>query len=389
MKKGKGMQGPLSGITILDMSRVLAGPFCTMVLSELGARVIKAEIPPAGDDSRQFGPFVEGKSAYFMSLNRGKESICIDLKEPGERKLFEKLLAGSDVLVENFRPGTLAKLGYDWESLHAAYPRLVYAALSGFGHTGPKSDMPAYDLVIQAMGGIMSITGYPGNPPTRVGSSMGDITAGLFTSTGICAALRHREISGQGMMIDVSMLDCQVAILENAIARYAAEGISPGPLGARHPSITPFDVYATGDGYMVICAGNQNLFAKLCRTLGRDELIKDKRFANNDLRTSNQAALKQEMESTLRSQGNAHWLDLLGQKGIPCGPINNLEGVLNDPQVNARNMLVEALDPTAGKVRMAGNPIKMSCFEDPPERRPAPDLDQSRQDILDLLRKKA
>ena len=379
------MTGPLSGITVVDMSRVLAGPFCTMILADLGARVIKVEVPSRGDDSRHIGPFVGGKSAYFMSLNRGKGSIALDLKKEDGRRLFERLLAKADVLLENFRPGAMEKLGYDWQSLHQKYPTLIYAALSGFGHSGPDSGQPAYDLVIQARGGIMSITGQPGGPPTRVGSSMGDITAGMYTAIGVCAALRSRDVSGQGVMVDVAMLDCQVAILENAIARYMAEGVAPGPLGTRHPSITPFDVYATADGWIVICAGNDQLWQKLCRTLDREDLIADERFASNDLRTQNQAEVKKELESSLGGQSSAHWLELLEKAGIPSGPINDLTGVMEDPQVAARNMLVKAEDPEAGTVTMAGNPIKMSGFADPASRTPAPRLDESREEILAWL----
>ena len=232
------VDGPLKGVTVIDLTRVLAGPYCTLVLADLGARVIKVETPGGGDDSRTFGPFIEGKSAYFMSINRGKESISLNLKEDGDRAVFEDLLAGADVVVENFRAGTMERLGYGWEALHARFPRLIYAACSGFGHTGPYAGRPAYDVVVQAMGGIMSLTGQPGGPPARVGSSVGDIVAGLFTAIGINGALYRRTMTGEGMKLDVSMLDCQVAILENALARYFASGEVPGPLGTRHPSIT-------------------------------------------------------------------------------------------------------------------------------------------------------
>ena len=272
-------KGPLSGITVIDLTRVLAGPYCTMMLADLGARVIKVETPHGGDDARHFGPFVEtpdgGKSAYFMSLNRGKESIALDLKKDADKVILESLLATADILVENYRPGAMEKLGFGWDRLHQAYPRLIYAAASGFGHSGPYSKRPAYDLVVQGMGGVMSLTGHPGGEPTRVGTSIGDITAGLFTTVGINAALFHRQNAGVGMKIDVAMLDCQVAILENAIARYAATGEVPGPIGARHPSITPFDAFKAADGYLIIAAGNDGLFAKLCGAVDRAELIAD------------------------------------------------------------------------------------------------------------------
>jgi CoA:oxalate CoA-transferase len=374
--------GPLTGTTVIDLTRVLAGPYCTMVLADLGARVIKVEAPDRGDDARHIGPFVGGKSAYFMSLNRGKESIALDLKSDGDRAIFERLLAVADVLIENFRPGTMENFGYGWETLHARYPRLIYAAASGFGQTGPYRRRPAYDMVVQAMGGIMSLTGHPGSPPTRVGTSIGDITAGLFTATGINAALYHRAQTGEATMVDVAMLDGQVAILENAIARYFATGVVPGPIGARHPSITPFDAFATADGYIVVCAGNDALFAQLCLTLGRDDLAQDQQFATNEHRTENQALLKRELERTLATHPTAHWLAQLDAAGVPCGPLANVEDVLRDPQVGARNMIVTADDPSAGRLHMAGNPIKMSAFEDPTTRRPAPDLDADRERIL-------
>ena len=247
--------GPLSGITILDLTRVLAGPYCTLVLADLGARVIKVEAPGRGDDSRAYGPFVNGRSAYFMAMNRGKESIALDLKAAADRAVFERLLDRADVLVENFRGGTMERLGYGWDVLHARHPRLIYAAASGFGHTGPYAAKPAYDMVLQGMGGIMSITCQPGGPPTRVGASIGDITAGLFTAVGVAAALHHRNASGAGLKIDVAMLDCQVAILENAISRYFVTGTSPAPLGARHPSIAPFAAFGKKDGHIIVAAG--------------------------------------------------------------------------------------------------------------------------------------
>ena len=252
--------GPLKGIVVLDLTRVLVGPYCTMVLSDLGARIIKVESPETGDDSRSFGPFIKDCSAYFMSLNRGKESIALNLKNKDDKKIFEKILAKSDVLVENFRPGTLDKWGYSWELLKKKYPKLIYASASGFGQTGPLKTLPAYDMVVQGMGGLMSVTGQPDGKPTRVGTSIGDITAGLFTAIGINAALFDRQKTGKGVKIDVSMLDCQIAILENAIARYFSSGEIPKPMGSRHPSITPFEAYKTKDSFIIIAAGNDKLF---------------------------------------------------------------------------------------------------------------------------------
>ena len=375
-------RGPLSGILVVDLTRVLAGPFCTLVLADLGARVIKVESPGRGDDARQFGPFVEGRSAYFTSLNRGKQSIALDLEAEGDRDIFERLLQRADVLVENFRPGAMARLDYAWETLHERYPRLVMASTSGFGQTGPYAERPAYDIVAQGMGGIMSLTGQPGGPPTRVGTSLGDIAAALFTAVGVEAALLERERSGRGMYVDVAMLDSQVAILENAIARYTATGEVPGPLGSRHPSITPFEALATRDDHIIIAAGNDALFAALCRALGCAELARDPRFASNDLRTRNHAALKPALEAALAARSAAVWLALLPEAGVPCAPIQNVQQVLEDPQVVARNMVVTLDGGAAGVTRAAGNPIKLSAFEDPPRRDPAPDLDADRARIL-------
>ncbi len=378
--------GPLNGITVIDLTRVLAGPYCTMVLADLGARVIKVEVPEKGDDARAFGPFIKGKSAYFMSINRGKESLALNLKDPDDRATFEALLADADVLVENYRGGTMERLGYGWESLHPRFPKLIYAACSGFGHTGPYAERPAYDMVVQGLGGVMSLTGHPGGPPTRVGTSIGDITAGLFTAIGVSSALHHRTTSGEGMKIDVAMLDSQLAILENALARYFATGDIPGPLGARHPTIVPFQSYETADNHVIIAAGNNALFATLCKALERPELAEEARFTDNDARGVHVEELKVEMEQRLKQQSTEHWLELLAAAGVPCAPINNVAQVLADPQIAARNMVIETHDPVVGSLRMAGNPIKLSAFDDPTTRQPAPDLDQHRDSILKSLK---
>ncbi len=378
------LPGPLAGVTVLDLTRVLAGPYATLLLADLGARVIKVERPGGGDDARRIGPFVAGRSAYFESVNRGKESIALDLRDPADREVFEQLLGRADVLVENFRPGVLARLGYGWQAVHARFPRPVHAATSGFGQTGPYAQRPAYDLVVQALGGLMSVTGQPGGPPTRVGTSIGDLAAGLFTALGVAAALLHRERTGQAIQVDVAMLDCQVALLENALARLLATGETPGPLGARHPSITPFDAFRTADGHVVIAAGHDALFATACEVLGRVELARDPRFATNELRTRHEASLKAELERALGSDSTQRWLAKLAAAGIPCAPIQNVAQVLADPQVAARNMIVELAereDPAseaavdAPRLRTAGNPIKLSGFPDPSRRASAPALD--------------
>jgi len=377
--------GPLSGITVVDLSRILAGPYCTFLMAELGARVIKVEPPGKGDDAREYGPFRNGVSTYFSSINRGKESIALDLKSASDRRIFEALLGKADVVVENFRPGTMEKLGYGWETLHARYPKLIYASASGFGHTGPNSRDPAYDMVVQGLGGIMSITGEPGRPPVRVGTSIGDLGAGLYTTVAVQSALLHRERTGETTKVDVAMFDCQLALLENAIMRYTVTGQIPGPLGARHPSITPFEAFATADGSMIIAAGNDGLFQKLCGVLQRPDLAENPIYKSNDLRNQNQAALKAEIEKELAQKRTAEWIAIISQAGLPCGPINNVEQALRHPQVAARNMLVTVEDPKAGSLKLAGNPLKLSAFADPPTRQPAPTLDQDRARILGEL----
>lgn len=374
--------GPLSGITVIDLSRILAGPYCTFLMAELGARVIKVEPPGKGDDAREYGPFVKGKSSYFSSVNRGKESIALDLKAAADKRIFAALLAKADVVVENFRPGTMEKLGYGWETLHARYPKLIYAAASGFGHTGPYSHQPAYDMVVQGLGGIMSITGHPGQPPVRIGMSIGDIGAGLYTAVAVNAALVHREKTGEATKVDIAMFDCQLALLENAIMRFTVSGEVPGPLGARHPSITPFEALATADGAMIIAAGNDGLFLKLCAALGRDDLAAAPDYRTNDLRNQNQARLKAEIERELKKQPTAAWLEILERAGVPSGPINSVAQALAHPQVEARNMLVTVDDPVSGTLKLAGNPLKLSAFPDPPTRAPAPELDADRAKLL-------
>lgn len=378
-------KGPLEDLIVVDLSRVLAGPFATMVLADLGARVIKVETPGTGDDARQFPPFVEGKSAYFMSLNRGKESIALNLKEDGDRKTFEALVAKADILVENYRPGTMEKLGYGWAALQDLNPRLVYGAVSGFGHSGPYSKRAAYDMVVQGMGGIMSVTGYPDSGPTRVGTSIGDITAGLFGVAGLLSAIIDRERTGKGTFVDVGMLDCQVAILENAISRYMTDGKIPQPLGARHPSITPFEAFRTRDGHVIVAAGNDSLFKKLADALGRPELATDPDFGSNAARTDNSERLRAEIESVLVTRTTAEWLKTIDEAGVPCGPINTVADVVADPQVKERNMIICANDAVAGEIRMAGNPVKMSGYDDPATRPAAPDLDADREAILKLI----
>jgi CoA:oxalate CoA-transferase len=377
---------PLADVVVIDCTRVLAGPYCTLVLANLGARVIKVERPPVGDEARGIGPFVGGTSLYFAALNHGKESIALDLRAPADRAIFERLLAAADVLVENFRPGVLERLGYGWSALHARWPRLVYAATSGFGQTGPLRNRPAFDLVVQAMGGILSLTGYPDGPPARVGVSIGDLAAGLFTAIGILAALGKRRETSRGTMVDVAMLDCQLAILENALTTHLVTGAVPGRLGTRHPNIAPFQAFTAGDGaMMVICAGHDAHFAALCDAIGRPGLASDPRFSTPDGRRRHAEALDAEIAAALRVRPAAEWLARLERAGVPCAPVNTVAEAVRSPQVAAREMVIGIPDPTLGTLWVAGNPIKLAGVPDTPPRRPPPALDADRAAILAWL----
>jgi CoA:oxalate CoA-transferase len=368
---------PLAGLTVIDLSRVLAGPYCTMMLSDMGARVIKVEQPGKGDDSRGYGPFnTQGISAYFTSINRAKESIALDLKNAADRMVFDALLGSADVLVENYRPGVMEKLGLGYESLHARFPKLVYCAVSGFGQTGPDAHKAAYDMVVQGLGGIMSITGYPGGPPTRVGTSVGDITAGMFACSGILAALLHRQNTGEGQLVDVAMLDGQIAILESAIACYTTSGKSPPPLGAHHPSITPFGAYKCADSYVIIAAGNELLWRALCSTLGIAGSADDPRFVSNKLRTDNSAEVAALLESALINKPRDYWLAQLDAAGVPCAPIHTIAQAVHMPQVRARNMIVQTAYEDGAPLDVAGSPIKFSASVDSQTRAAAAKLDQ-------------
>lgn len=289
------MRKPLEHIKVLDFTRVLAGPYCTMILANMGAEIIKIERPGSGDDSRDFGPFMNGQSAYFVSINRGKKSIALDLKSPKAIELVKELVKEVDIVAENFRPGTMEKLGLGYEELKKINPKLIFATMSGFGQTGPYSKRPAYDMIVQGMGGIMSITGEEGGDPVRVGTSIGDITAGMFGTIGILAALVDRDISGEGRMVDVAMLDGQLSILENAISRYTATGEIPKPLGARHPSIAPFEAYKTKDSYVIVACGNDALWEKFCKLTSREDLLAMDEFKTNPDRVKNVRKLKEYM----------------------------------------------------------------------------------------------
>ena len=372
--------GALSDIKVLDLTRVLAGPYATMLLADLGAEIIKIEQPEKGDDSRAFGPYKNGESAYFMSINRNKESITLNLKAPEGKEILKELVKQVDILVENFRPGTMEKHGLGYDVLKEINPRLIYASSTGYAQTGPYSQRPAYDAVVQAMGGIMSITGQPDGVPTRVGTSIGDITAGLFCAAGILAALHERERSGVGQMVDVAMLDCQVAILENAISRFEFTGEIPHPIGNRHPSIVPFEPFDTLTTPIMLAAGNDRLWVTLCGLMELD-LADDPRFKTNPLRNENYTALRPILAERFMTKTAEEWQQMFDDAGIPCGPINTVDKVVTNEQVVAREMILEVEHPTAGATRIPGIPIKLS--RTPGEiRLPAPVLGAETEKIL-------
>ncbi|MQQ07069.1 CoA transferase [Epibacterium sp. SM1979] len=383
------MSQPLEGYVVLDLTHVLAGPYTSMILSDLGAKVIKVERPEIGDDTRAFPPFKDGFSAYFAAINHGKESIALDLKKAEDREIFDQLLAQSDVILENYRPGVMERLGYGWDDLHARHPKLIYGAVSGFGHSGPDSLKPAYDMVVQARGGVMSITGERDREPVRVGASIGDIAAGMFLAHGILAALLSVKSGAPGQKVDVAMLDSQLALLEHAVAIASTTGEAPRPNGARHPSITPFETFHAEDGLFVIAAGNDVLFTRLCETLELP-LAGDPRFATNMARCENARLLKRLIEAVTIDRPVDFWVNKLEAAGIPTGPIQNVVQAMEDPQMLARNMVVSVLDKAGAPAYVAaGNPIKLSGMADPTTRSPAPKLDGDREAILRWLEERS
>ena len=379
------MPGPLDGIRILDLTRFLSGPYTTMLLGDLGADVIKVERPGEGDGTRGTGPFLgDGYSAYFMSVNRSKRSITIDLAQPKGKALLLDLAKQSDVLVENFIPGTMAKLGLDYSVIEAHNPSIIYAAISGFGQTGPYAKRPALDIVVQAMGGIMSITGQPGRGPVRVGVSQGDIVSSLYCTIGILAALQERGASGRGQMLDISMLECQIALLENPFARYFATGEVPQPLGTRHPVDTPFQAFATKDGWIVVAIIGAKTWPLFCSSIDRIDLADDERFTTGWLRTQHYEELNPIISEAMRRKTTSEWLEELTALDIPCGPVNTIEQVAQNPQVVAREAIAEMTHPVLGTVKTTDTPIRLSRTSATLDRT-APELGQHTDEALTEL----
>ena len=372
---------PLSGILVLDLTNVLSGPFATQILSDMGAEVIKVE-KPGGDDSRNFGPFIKGKSSYFISLNRGKKSIVLDLKNKKQNTYFKKLLSQSDILIDNFKPGTIEKFGFSSSYLSKKYPKLIQAKISGFGETGSMKSFPAYDMIVQAMGGIMSITGNNKNELCRVGTSIGDITAGLYAVIGILLQLINRNKTKLGSRLDLSMLDCQVAILENAISRYSVEKKIPEPLGTDHPSITPFGAFKTLNGLIVIAIGNDKMFSRFCKTIGNEKIAQNKLFLDNNLRNKNLSKLRSKIEKILKNKKNDFWIKTLQKNKIPCSQINTIKDLFSSKQLKERNMIIDYNDNIIKAFKVSGNPIKLSFLQTNKPNIKAPDLDENREYIL-------
>ena len=352
--------GPLRDLVVLDLTWALSGPYATMILADLGARVIKVEMPGRGDFARENGPFVNGLGTYFASINRGKESLTVNLKHPEGRDLILALARRADVLVQNFVPGTMEGLGLGYEALRAANPRLIYASCSGFGQNGPYRERPALDIIVQAMAGTMSITGEPERPPARVGYSIGDIGAALFLAVGILAAVHERSRSGEGQYVDVAMLDAQVAMLENALIRCLAAGEVPEPLGSDHPVIAPFGAFKAQDGYLAVAASKDALWHSVCDVLEHPEWKADPRFTTVPLRREQRALIREMIEAVLAVRPRAEWIDRFLKAGVPCGPVSSVAEAAADPQVRAREMIVEVPHPNGGTLRMAGTPVKLS-----------------------------
>ncbi len=360
-EKGSAPPPPLAGIRVLDLSRVLAGPFCTMILGDLGAEVIKVERPGEGDDTRRWGPpFAFGESAYYLCANRNKKSITVDLKTGEGRALVRRLAETCDVLIENFRVGAMAKIGLDYERMREIHPGIVYCSISGFGQTGPLKDLPGYDFILQAMGGLMSFTGERDGEPMKVGVAIVDLMAGLYAAIAILAAIRERERSGQGQFLDLALLDAAVAMLANVGSGFLVSGENPERHGNAHPNIVPYQVFRTRDGYIAVGVGNDKQWKRLCGIAERPDLAADPRFATNPERVRNRETLIPTLAAVFASEDSGFWIRELWREGIPAGPINEMDKVFGDPQTRSRGMKVEMDHPSIGTVSLIGSPLRFS-----------------------------
>jgi crotonobetainyl-CoA:carnitine CoA-transferase CaiB-like acyl-CoA transferase len=370
--------GPLEGVRVLDLSRILAGPWTAQTLADLGAEVVKVERPGVGDDTRSWGPpwladgegRPTGESAYFLSANRGKRSITVEFAKPEGQEVVRRLAAASDILIENYKAGGLARFGLDYEGLRAANPRLIYCSITGFGQTGPYAPRPGYDALVQAMGGIMSLTGAPDGPPQKVGVPIADLFAGLYGCIGLLAALNHRNATGEGQRIDIGMLDTHVAWLANQGMNYLATGENPPRLGNQHPNIAPYQEFPSKDGYIILAVGNDPTFERFCKNFGQEHLLADERFATNAKRVENRDLVTGTLTPVMRSKTTADWIEALEALKIGCGPINTLSQVFADPQVQARGCVVEMPHASGQTVKVVANPVRLSAT--PPAYTSAP-----------------
>lgn len=383
---------PLQNVRVLDMTRALAGPYCTMMLGDLGADVIKVERPKSGDESRGWGPpFVgeaygayAGESAYFLAANRNKRSITVNIQSAEGQEILRRLAGDADVLVENYRTGELDKFGLGYDDLHRLYPKLIYCSISGYGRTGPYAERPGYDAIIQAEGGMMSLTGPVEGPPSRVGIPIIDITSGMFAATAILSALRARDLTGEGQLIDISLFDAHIALLTNAASNYLIGEQPPRRQGNAHPNIAPYEIFPVNDGWIMVGAANDRQWTTLCNIMNRTDLLNDARFEGNSKRVAHRVELLAELNRTFSQRNAREWLDALMQAGLPCAPINNLPQVFADPQTEARNMILETQHLTAGAIRMTGFPYKLSAT--PAEvHAPPPTLGQHTDEVLAQL----
>jgi crotonobetainyl-CoA:carnitine CoA-transferase CaiB-like acyl-CoA transferase len=379
--------GPLSGLRVLDLTRVLAGPTCTQMLGDLGAEVIKIERPEAGDDTRGFAPpfWPETKeSAYFLGVNRNKKSVTMDMAKPEAQAILHRLLETTDILVENFKVGALAKMGLGWDQLKAKYPRLIYCSITGFGQSGPYAPRPGYDALIQAMGGVMSLTGEPNGSPQKVGVPVADLFAGLYGCIGILAALNHRTATGQGQQIDIGMLDTHVAWLANQGMNYLSTGENPPRLGNQHPNISPYQEFPTKDGYIILAVGNDPTFERFCKAFGQEHLLADERFSTNPKRVANRDLVTATLTPVMKTRTTTEWVEALEAQKIGCGPINTLADVFADPHVQAREMTLEMQHGSGATVKVIANPVKLSAT--PPTYRIAPPvLGEHTEEVLSGL----
>ena len=371
----------LDGMRVLDCTQIMAGPFCTLLLADMGADVIKIERPEGGDDIRHTGPFIDGWSAPFLGVNRNKRSVALDLRSEAGREVFKKLLGGADVMVQNFRPGTLQRMGLAYSDLKPLRPELIYCSISGFGNTGPYSHRSGFDLVAQGMSGLMSFTGMPDGPPVKVGVPITDLNAGMYSAYGILTAYIHRLKTGQGQEVDASLIESGIAYTFWESASYFNTGQVPGPLGSAHRLSAPYQALRTADGYMNLGAANQRTWEAFCRAVGLEELLTDERFTTNTDRKARETELASLLEGTLVTQSTSYWVDLLEEAGVPAGPIYDLDQMYNDPHVRARNMVVELEDPHLGTIKHIGVPVKLS--ETPGSiRHRAPDLGEHSREVL-------